>query len=75
MTFANAYNILVPASLSSINIIGVIIENAKIPFVVTEALAFLIYLAFAFGKTYFPKTEETEGDEKKDKKDNKAEAK
>ncbi len=75
VTFANAYNILVPASLSSVNVIGIVIENARMPFVVTEVLAFLIYLAFAFGKTYFPKVEDDEEDEKKDTKDNEAEAK
>ena len=75
VTFANAYNILVPASLSSIDVIGIVIETAMKPLIIMEALAFLIYLAVAFAKTYFPKAEETEEDEMKDKKDNKAETK
>ena len=74
VTFANAYNILVPASLSSVDVMGIVIETAMKPLIIMEALAFLIYLAFAFAKTYFPKVEETE-EEKKDKKDNTAEAK
>ena len=72
VTFANAYNILVPASLSSINVIGAVIENAKLPFIVAEALALFIFFAFAFGKTYFPKAEEAKEEGKKDKKDNEA---
>ena len=75
VTFANAYNILVPASLSSIDVVGIVIENAKVPLVIMEALAFFIYLAFAYVKTYFPKLEENEEDEKKNEKDDKAEAK
>ena len=75
VTFANAYNILVPASLSSVDVMGIVIETAMKPLIIMEALAFLIYLAFAFAKTYFPKAEEAEEEEKKEKKDNKAEAK
>ena len=75
VTFANAYNILVPASLTSIDVVGIVIENAKKPLVILETLVFLIYLAFAFAKTYFPKSEETVEDGEKDKKENKAEAK
>lgn len=48
VTFGNAYTILVPASNTVSSKLGLIIENAKMPLVVLEALAFLVFFGVAF---------------------------
>lgn len=48
VTFGNAYNVLVPASNTSVDKIGRIVKNAKMPIVVLEFIAFVIYCAVAF---------------------------
>lgn len=58
VTFGNAYNILVPASMSSVNILKVIVENAMIPFISLEAIALLVYLTFAYIKALTPQKNE-----------------
>ena len=75
VTFANAYNILVPASLSSVDVVGIVIENAKKPLLIMEALAFFVYLIFVLAKTYIPNVEKNEENREKDEKDNKVDAK
>ena len=67
VTFGNAYNILVPASLSAVNTLKIVLENAKIPLIATEATALLIYFAFAYIKATFPGNEESEKDNKNKK--------
>lgn len=48
VTFKNAYNVLVPATNTTSDKISRIIENAKMPIVILEALALVIYFAVAF---------------------------
>jgi hypothetical protein len=48
VTFGNAYTILVPASSTVSSKLGLIIDNAKMPLVVLEALAFLVFFGVAF---------------------------
>ncbi|MDE6776025.1 MAG: lipopolysaccharide biosynthesis protein [Ruminococcus sp.] len=48
ITFANAYNVIVPASYTSSDRIGRIIDNAKMPAVALELVAFALYFAVAF---------------------------
>ncbi|MDE5764757.1 MAG: lipopolysaccharide biosynthesis protein [Ruminococcus sp.] len=48
VTFANAYNVIVPASNTSSDKMGRIINNAKMPAIVLEVLAFVAYFAVAF---------------------------
>lgn len=48
VTFGNAYTILVPASNTVSSKLGLIIDNAKMPLVVLEALAFLAFFGVAF---------------------------
>lgn len=48
VTFKNAYNVLVPASDVSTNRLDRIKENVKLPFLILEALVFVVYFAVAF---------------------------
>lgn len=49
VSFANSYNILVPASSSAIkNTMRLSIEHAKMPIIVLEVLLLVIYIGFAF---------------------------
>lgn len=48
VTFGNAYTILVPASNTVSSKLGLIIDNAKMPLVVLEVLAFLVFFGVAF---------------------------
>lgn len=50
VSFANAYNILVPASTSAVNTIMIIIKSMIINLAIVEALFFAIYIIFAFVK-------------------------
>lgn len=71
VTFKNAYNVLVPATSVSVAIVGRIVDNAKMPIVILEALAVAFYLAFAFIKAFLAdnrkkKIEEAEDEDEKD---------
>lgn len=48
VTFGNAYTILVPASNTVSSKLGLIIDNAKMPLVILEVLAFLVFFGVAF---------------------------
>lgn len=48
VAFANAYNILVPATSSASKSIFNVIDNAKLHIVIFEALAFIVYFGAAF---------------------------
>lgn len=48
VTFKNAYNVLVPATNTSSDKVSRVIENAKMPMVVLEAVALAVYFAVAF---------------------------
>ena len=77
VTFKDAYNILVPATDTTIDRVSRIINNAKSPLVILEALGFALYFAIAFIealKTDNAKRKVTEADEEnKDEKENKDE--
>lgn len=47
VTFRNAYNVLVPASNTTVDRVSRIIDNAKLPLVVLEALCFMVFFAIA----------------------------
>lgn len=47
VTFKNAYSVLVPATNTSSDKIERVIENAKMPLVILEALALIVYFAAA----------------------------
>ncbi|MDO4862672.1 MAG: lipopolysaccharide biosynthesis protein [Ruminococcus sp.] len=48
VTFKNAYSVLVPATNTATDKLSHIIDNAKTPLVILEALAFVIFFAVAF---------------------------
>lgn len=48
VTFKNAYNVLAPATNTTSDKLSRIIENAKMPIIILEALALVIYFAVAF---------------------------
>lgn len=47
VTFKNAYSVLVPATNTSSDKVSRVIENAKMPLIVLEAIALVIYFAIA----------------------------
>ena len=55
VTFGNAYNILVPASGSAVSILKTIFNNALIPLLILEVIAFFVYFAIAFVAAFAPK--------------------
>ena len=69
---ADAYNILVPASSSKINVISAIISEAKLPIIVLEGLLLIVYIAVVFvrsmtsGKNEKLAVNESDEDEKND---------
>lgn len=48
VTFKNAYSVLVPATNTATDKISHIIENAKTPLIVLEAIGFIVFFAVAF---------------------------
>lgn len=48
VTFKNAYNVLVPASYEASDKIARIIDNAKMPLVILEALGFVVFFGVSF---------------------------
>ena len=48
VTFKNAYSVLVPATNTATDMISHIIENAKRPLIVLEALGFMVFFCVAF---------------------------
>ena len=48
VTFKNAYSVLVPATNTSTDKMAHIVENAKQPLIILEALAFFVFFAVAF---------------------------
>lgn len=52
VTFKNAYNVLVPASNTAADRIGRIIDNAKLPFILLEALCILALFAVAITEAF-----------------------
>lgn len=48
VTFKNAYNVLVPASYEASDKVSRVINNAKMPFVILEALGFAIFFGVSF---------------------------
>lgn len=56
VSFANAYNILVPASTSAVNTIKIIINSMITKLAIVEALFFAIYIVFAFIKAVITET-------------------
>ncbi|MCM1132075.1 MAG: lipopolysaccharide biosynthesis protein [Ruminococcus flavefaciens] len=48
VTFKNAYNVLVPATNTSSDKVERVIENAKMPAIILEAIALVVYFAVAF---------------------------
>ncbi|MBR1592150.1 MAG: lipopolysaccharide biosynthesis protein [Ruminococcus sp.] len=48
VTFKDAYNILVPATDTTVDRVSRIVSNAKTPLVMFEALGFAVYFAIAF---------------------------
>lgn len=72
VTFKNAYNVLVPATNTSSDKVSRVIENAKMPIVVLEALALILYFAVAFIEAFVADSKKrkvaiaVESDEKKD---------
>ena len=61
VTFKNAYNILVPASDSVVGRLGRIIDNAKLPLILLEGLAVMIYFAVAFIEAIVGETRKRKG--------------
>lgn len=48
VTFKNAYSVLVPATNTATDKIGHIVENAKTPLIILEAIGFIVFFAVAF---------------------------
>ncbi len=48
VTFKNAYSVLVPATNTTADRIGRIIDNAKTPLILLEGLAIFVYFAYSF---------------------------
>lgn len=48
VTFKNAYTVLVPATNTATDKMGHIVENAKQPLIILEALGFVVFFAVAF---------------------------
>lgn len=81
VTFKNAYNVLVPATNTSSDKVSRVIENAKMPAVILEALAVMVYLAAAIIEAFVADsrkrrdaiTAESESDKNKEDNDETAE--
>ncbi len=80
VTFKNAYSVLVPATNTSSDKVSRVVENAKMPIVVLEVLALIVYFAVAFIEAFVVDSKrrkaalavETESDVKKEEKEEEA---
>lgn len=79
VTFKNAYNVLVPATNTSSDKVSRVIANAKMPIVVLEAFALVLYFAVALVEAFFADSRRrkaelvAESNKKKDEKEEETE--
>lgn len=69
VTFKNAYSVLVPATNTSSDKVDRVIENAKMPLVVLEAIALVIYFAVALIEAFIADSRKRKAVENEEKKE------
>lgn len=69
VTFKNAYSVLVPATNTSSDKVDRVIENAKMPLVVLEAIALVVYFAVALIEAFVADSRKRKAVENEEKKE------